>query len=374
MIDTAFGQARDGRDIVLFDPRGMGRSTRFACAIDAIPRAFDATEVARMGARCAPQAGAIGLDAALTTIARDIDAVRAALGVPQFDIWGGSYGTKYAQAYARLYPSRVGRMVLDGTLPVDRSILLYAATDANRAWRRLVQSCATDPACNAAYPDVDEMTMSLLRRAAASPLRQRIANPASGQTEDVVFDRMALSNVIRGALYVPQFAALLPFAIGRAQRGDLSKLAALNAAGAAWSTDNMALDATAAVMCSEEAPPARSARIEPGRLIGNSYAEYWLTLCRDWPESRPPFRLPRERSAAIPALFLVGGLDPIAPLARAREAARSFTNTIIAVALAGGRPSARSDARRISSAGISTALRTSTRHAFACGSPPRRFS
>jgi pimeloyl-ACP methyl ester carboxylesterase len=62
----------------------------------------------------------------LTTldIARDLDSIRAALGVSQISYFAYSYGTYIGQVYATLFPSRVRRMVLDST--VDPAGAWYA--------------------------------------------------------------------------------------------------------------------------------------------------------------------------------------------------------------------------------------------------------
>jgi pimeloyl-ACP methyl ester carboxylesterase len=45
--------------------------------------------------------------AAYTTAnaARDIDQVRRTLGYGKINVWGGSYGTRLGQAYARAFPA-----------------------------------------------------------------------------------------------------------------------------------------------------------------------------------------------------------------------------------------------------------------------------
>lgn len=47
--------------------------------------------------------------------ARDMEAIRRALGVPTLGLYLGSYGGVYGQTYASLFPGRVRGMVLDGT-------------------------------------------------------------------------------------------------------------------------------------------------------------------------------------------------------------------------------------------------------------------
>ncbi|GAA3463903.1 alpha/beta hydrolase [Saccharothrix longispora] len=82
--------------------------------------------------------------------ARDLDAVRAALGERKISFYGISYGTLLGQQYAELFGPRVRSMVLDGVIDhssdqrrllVDRARALEEAFDAFVAW------CAAKTAC-----------------------------------------------------------------------------------------------------------------------------------------------------------------------------------------------------------------------------------
>ena len=73
-------QLRTYRDLLLVDQRGTGGSK---------PHGGDVTQY---GTRTAMD---------------DLDAVRAALGYRQLDVYGGSYGATAAQVYMKFHPSRV---------------------------------------------------------------------------------------------------------------------------------------------------------------------------------------------------------------------------------------------------------------------------
>jgi pimeloyl-ACP methyl ester carboxylesterase len=50
-----------------------------------------------------------------------MEAVRHALGVDRIALFGLSYGTKQALAYARAHPKNVDRMLLDSVCPGRRA-------------------------------------------------------------------------------------------------------------------------------------------------------------------------------------------------------------------------------------------------------------
>jgi pimeloyl-ACP methyl ester carboxylesterase len=94
----SFDAIRATHDLVIVDPRGTGASGPLACG-DAVA--------------CA---AALGRASSLYTsraVADDAEAVRAALGERRIALYGISYGTWFAQTYARLHPDRVSALVLD---------------------------------------------------------------------------------------------------------------------------------------------------------------------------------------------------------------------------------------------------------------------
>ncbi|HUR75173.1 MAG TPA: alpha/beta fold hydrolase [Sporichthya sp.] len=125
-----------GYDAVGFDPRGIGASRpKLRCTPPAPFRGLapsyappgspnsavsagekkwlkQSRELARNCAKSGP------ILAHMTTIevARDMDAIRAALGEEKLSYFGNSYGTYLGQVYATLFPQRVDRMLLDSVV------------------------------------------------------------------------------------------------------------------------------------------------------------------------------------------------------------------------------------------------------------------
>ncbi|MFE7952484.1 alpha/beta fold hydrolase [Streptomyces sp. NPDC057426] len=117
-------------DVIGFDPRGVGRSEP---ALDCRPGHFEpvrpdslpsGAEAEQQGVeRARAFAAACGEKYAdvlpyidTVSTARDMDAVREALGAPRLNYLGYSYGTYLGAVYARLYPERVRRFALDSVV------------------------------------------------------------------------------------------------------------------------------------------------------------------------------------------------------------------------------------------------------------------
>ncbi|WP_026417038.1 alpha/beta hydrolase [Actinoalloteichus caeruleus] len=133
IADTELGRRFD---LVGFDPRGLGTSEpalqcwtteerdayRVDQVADASPEAVarnDADQRAYAEA-CEQRNGAEFLASlGTTTVARDLDVLRSALGDEGLTYLGYSYGTRLGSTYAALFPDNVRALVLDGALDPD---------------------------------------------------------------------------------------------------------------------------------------------------------------------------------------------------------------------------------------------------------------
>ncbi len=125
-------------DIVGVDPRGTGGSRELDCVPQSVVAAYLLADVtpdnaaerdvlirtsAMLGEDCRAASDARWLASLGTrTAVSDLEAVRVALGDPQFNLLGFSYGTFLGLRYAQTYPRTVGKMVLDGVLDPDLTL------------------------------------------------------------------------------------------------------------------------------------------------------------------------------------------------------------------------------------------------------------
>lgn len=97
-------------------PRGLRWSTPLTCGRSAADPDGDSSSLWEACESAHP-----AYPATITTeqTARDMDAVRAALGLDRIDYLGISYGTYLGAVYATLFPERVDRMILDSIVHPD---------------------------------------------------------------------------------------------------------------------------------------------------------------------------------------------------------------------------------------------------------------
>ncbi|MFF8644660.1 alpha/beta hydrolase [Streptomyces sp. NPDC015345] len=202
----------DQYDLIGFDPRFLGESTPLTCgpaprpappAPTTTPREdFEASvRAARDTARRCQQHGdnaALLPHASTRNVARDMDAIRAALGERKLSYYGVSYGADLGAVYTQLFPRRADRVVLD------------SSTDPAATQYELFQRSGA-PAEAALATRVRADVRELLARAERHPI------PVQGQRLNAPLLRMIFKQLVQHEEYGPQLAEVV---------GDLKKAAA----------------------------------------------------------------------------------------------------------------------------------------------------
>lgn len=315
LIPLAFREVRKTRDVVLVDLRGTGGSNPLGCNLGDLGNPLALLQEGAFDA--APCLRSLQGDPRLYTTEPamdDLDEVRAALGYERINLWGGSYGTRAALVYARRHPDRVRSLVLDGAAPFEVALPLYNAWGAQRAMDRLLADCAAEPECRAAYPRLREEIAEVFARLDQAPVRASLRHPQTGRPIEMTVSRGGFASGLRGMLYTPAHASLLPWVVHSARQGDFAPFATLSLETAAWSTETMSLGLTLSVLCSEDVPRIRDEEVERevrGTFLGDFEIATWRRMCERWPRGPlpdvdgPPLR--------VPALILSGDLDPVTP-------------------------------------------------------------
>ena len=355
MVGLAGGGLRSVRatkDIVFVDQRGTGQSHPLPCPSGAAehPAAvfghvFDPAVVLRCR-------DTLERDADLTKYTTDlavadVDDVRAALGYERVSLYGGSYGTRMAQAYLRRYPSRVRSVVLDGVVPFDSPIPLTYAASAQQSIDRMFAGCAKDPDCHAAHPRPEADLAAILRRLDAGGADATIH--VQGAPVSVKVSRGDFAYALRGLLYGGGPPARVLDLVGRAAAsGDLSEFAQ-----AYWSRERSFDGAIAygqhfSIFCSEDIPFVSDRDIETGAagtFLGRYLIDQYRAACANW--RRGPIAADARTPVAsnVPVLLVSGFFDPVTPPEFAERVARTLPTSRTALSPTSGHGAAGACAR-----------------------------
>jgi pimeloyl-ACP methyl ester carboxylesterase len=325
-LNTAFAPARRARDIVLFDIRGTGLSQTAPCEMSTGSKETFIEAFRRDAASCAARIGRLASFLSSREVVEDIERMRRALRLDRINMWGGSFGTRVAQHYARAYGRHVRAVVLDAATPVGNSIFATAPRYGEEALQRLLTDCSTDPACANSFPTLREDLNSLLQQVEKTPQTYQTADPRSGRPTEIRIDRDMVAGNIRGALYAGFSRSVLPFAITQSVKGNHAPMAALGAATGEWSVETMSLASMLGILCGEEVVLA--GRIDPARrsfgFMRDSYYRTFEAGCAIWPHRQLPDDMLKPFTSKIPAMAISGVLDPVTPPASAAETLNMF--------------------------------------------------
>ncbi|MBI3150764.1 MAG: alpha/beta fold hydrolase, partial [Chloroflexi bacterium] len=319
-------QIHEGRDIVLVDQRGTGKSNPLRCLDPEDESLTDEQVLAKL--KSCPETLDADLRFYTTEIAMtDLDEVRSALGYETINIYGGSYGTRAALTYLRMFPQHVRTVTLDAVVDPDFVIFMDAAGDGQAALDKFFSRCEADEACKTTFPKLRSEFNDLLARLEESPVEITIPHPLTNKPLELTVTRQMITNMVFNTLYVPDLVATLPLSIHVAYADEdyvpLISQAFLVNAGL---YDGMFY----AVTCTEDAPliSADEAAKRSGQSVFGDRTVDFSSVCAEWQKGKvsPKFREPVISD--VPVLIFSGEADPITPPWHVENMAESLTNEI----------------------------------------------
>jgi pimeloyl-ACP methyl ester carboxylesterase len=204
---------RKHRDLYILEQRGIVNSGDFCetyysrnPAIRNVDSLAKSAEASRISAEeCARNAMAAGVDiTAYNTIenARDVKALRIALGFDKWNVWGISYGTLLGQAYIKEDPEGILAVALDAIVPLDARADVISWRMVNwydRDLGKLDELCQADDGCADSFPNLGERVRDAAR---------------ATMDEPVVVDVKDTENYPTGkAYFLSDVATFLPFTL-----------------------------------------------------------------------------------------------------------------------------------------------------------------
>lgn len=345
---------RETRDVIIFDQRGVGLSEpalecpEFVAAyLDVQDEPDPETQLRTVSGAlqaCGDRLAAEGhnLSAYNTTEnAADVDAIRQALGYDQLNLYGGSYGSVLAQAVMRDYPEIVRTAILGAVLPAEKSFFVHVPITATNAVLRLVEQCAADEACNAAYPDLKQTLFDTVERLNANPVPITVTSPLDGETYDILLTGDKVVGNLVTFLYLTEIIPVLPKAIVDVANGNYDLMTRLSA------LEVLLVNATSrgmlfSVLCAEDligvtpadyldvlaqVPPELQGQEDPEDVI-----EYgFFGICENWPVDQADPSVKEPVVSDIPTVLLEGELDPVTPAEYAEQVAETLSNSFLYV-------------------------------------------
>jgi pimeloyl-ACP methyl ester carboxylesterase len=353
-----FQPLRTGRDVVLMDNRGTGKSGAIDC-----PELQSAVQwTVDLVGSCGASLGERSALYSTAYAADDLAALLEMLAVGPIDLYGDSYGTYFEQVFAIRHPRALRSVVLDGAYPVNGPDYAWYPTYAPAMRAKFDLACRRSASC-ARWPgsslDHIQPVLEELRRA---PFSAR-AFDDDGRARDFEVNASRLAIVMFAS--APALATVKEVdAAARAfQSGDrapLLRLIAETLSGVdsrdpTGDPTKWSAGLAAAVMCQDppqifdmRLPPAQRAAdrdralAERRRSHPDTYAPFtideyrgmpldysFLDQCVDWPVApagHPASQVvpPDAAYPDVPALVVSGDLDNMTTIADGAAAARAF--------------------------------------------------
>jgi pimeloyl-ACP methyl ester carboxylesterase len=343
------------RDLIVFDQRGTGRSGLLRC------RRLERSNLLRAGPAAGACARSLGRRRAFYTSrdsADDIEAIRSELGAERVALFGTSYGTKLALGYAKRYPDRVERLVLDSVVELGGPDPLYL--DSIEASRRELRSLCAGR-CPWTEDPVADVAALVERIASAGPLRGRLVD-ARGRSRPGTVTHGEVFSILVAGDFDPALRAAFPAAVRAALRADTAPLLRLRRRALEIDAEPppprvLSTAVYAATTCEEvtmpwsrDTPPEsgerhrqaaeRAAGIPDSAFVpfdrATALASDVLNLCDRWPQAAAAPDFGPAPLPDVPVLMLEGEDDLRTPVENAERTAALFPRSRLVVAPATG--------------------------------------
>ena len=330
---------RAERDVIYFDQRGTGFSLpSLYCPETALPEAT----VARMSYTASMAAERIGLQQcysrlqaegvnlatySLAESAADVNDLRQELGYEQVNLYGFSYGSLLATVLLRTYPATLRSVILDSVLPPGVDLVQEKPACLQSGLDALLDGCATDAACHAAYPELKAHFYATLDRLQTAPVTVTVTT--ADERIPVVVDDLKLLNTLFFELQLGHISQL-PRQIEALFAGDYDapawrwlSYAAAQAQPASRLTQSTANGMYYSTLCNyrtglaatvQDAPPCAPCATTARHPSLVAYAQFMLASCDFWQAgAAPPTVVTALPINTTPTLLLTGAYDCALP-------------------------------------------------------------
>lgn len=328
-VIAGIGAPRVDRDLIVIEQRGNGAGEpALLCGEDEEVRA------------CHDRLVAEGIDLTRygnADAARDVEALRGALGYEAWNLYGISYGTTLVMHVLAMFPEGVRSVVLDSPTAPDTDIAVADVTSQLDGLSRIFAACEIDPDCSSRLPDARAAFLAAVEHLDAQPLAVE-----AEALQGLLGSELTGAGLVQVAARALQNSVLLPRTpalLDALARGDEDLVLGLLDGAVPEPQPGFpperatALGVTLSIYCAElpfsrfGQEPLVTTEDWPQAVVAALTPDYY-TSCQagDWPVPPvEPWTLAQVRSD-VPTLILLGAFDPITSLREAERAAAGLPN------------------------------------------------
>ena len=349
-LEDRFAPFLADRDLIVFDQRGTGYSEPALDCPEVIDLVYqnlplDLTPEESIAlskeADCECRDRLVSEGVNLTAYnsaasAADLNDLRRALGYEEWNLYGISYGTKLALTAMRDYPEGIRSVILDSAYPLQVNSFVELPNNLNRAFNVFFDSCAADPVCSQAYPDLEAVFWELVAQLNASPATFTVTQPLSGETYDWLLDGNGLIGFLFESLYATEIIPFLPKVIYDARDGGYDILALVTGlflADMEFFSHGMYYSVQYSEELSFSTPEELAAACDAYPQLQDYYYDLCNTdqglyaIAQAWGAGEVDPIENEPVISDIPTLILAGEYDPITPPAWGQMVAGDLTNS-----------------------------------------------
>lgn len=215
------GPALATRDLLVYDQRGTGASGSLDC------KALRSTTASLLSVarRCSQELGPARAFFRTPDSVQDLEALRVAGGYDKLVLYGVSYGTKVATAYASAFPTRVESLVLDSVVTPEGPDAFRRSSLA--AVGRVLSELCAKRQCKGITPSARGDVTRLARKLRRKRIRGSVYSP-SGRRFTATMGESGLFAILLAGDLNPTLRAELPGAVRAALSGDVKPLLRLS--------------------------------------------------------------------------------------------------------------------------------------------------
>lgn len=338
-------ELRADRDLLFVDTRGIGGPDRLYCRELAERDNMQGFYSEFLPpSKVAPCRERLGADYDLTRYttdqgADDLEAVRRALGYGPLDVYGVSYGTRFALVYARRHPESVRTLTLFGVVSTGDRIPLRFALHFEDALARTLAACASEPPCAERFPDLDGDLRRAVDRLATAPVALELTAADTGAPFTFHLTPSGFAQALRYMLYIPSMAVLAPLYIHHAAEGDYRPVAEAAQIFFRLAGSNLADGYYLSTTCSEDVPFIAAEEIGPatrGTLLGDFRIRQQQAACDAWTAKPVDRSFLQPIHSSVPTLLVSGERDPVTPASIGDLVASTLPNSLHVLVPEGG--------------------------------------